>query len=149
MKKLAPEDLQIYGEIRTKPRLIIINKIDLDPHPDFANLNDHFPDETLVETSALHGNGMEELKDAVFHTILGQRLDTETSIVAPNLRHKVCLEQSLQAVNRALELLDGQSSAELAAFEIQEALAHLGEIVGLTTSEDLLDQIFSRFCVGK
>ena len=92
---------------------------------------------------------MEELKDAVFHTILGQRLDTETSVVAPNLRHKVCLEKSLEAVNRALELLDHQSSAELLALEIQEALAHLGEIIGLTSTEDLLDQIFSQFCVGK
>jgi tRNA modification GTPase len=52
-------------------------------------------------------------------------------------------------VNRGLELLDDQSSPELIAFEVQEALAHLGEIVGLTTTEDLLDQIFSRFCLGK
>jgi tRNA modification GTPase len=59
------------------------------------------------------------------------------------------LERSLEAVNRGLELLDDQSSAELIAFEVQEALAHLGEIVGLTTTEDLLDQIFSRFCIGK
>jgi tRNA modification GTPase len=92
---------------------------------------------------------MEQLKDAVFHTILGRRLDTETSVVAPNLRHKLCLERSLEAVNRALQLLDNQSSAELIALEVQEALAHLGEVIGLTTTEDLLDQIFSQFCLGK
>jgi tRNA modification GTPase len=65
------------------------------------------------------------------------------------LRHKLCLEQSLEAVNRALQLLDNQSSAELIALEVQEALAHLGEVIGLTTTEDLLDQIFSQFCLGK
>ena len=92
---------------------------------------------------------MEQLKDAVFHTILGRRLDTETSVVAPNLRHKLCLERSLEAVNRALQLLDSESSSELIALEVQEALAHLGEVIGLTTTEDLLDQIFSQFCLGK
>jgi tRNA modification GTPase len=146
---LAPEDLQIYKDIGNKPRLIVLNKVDLEAHPDFAAIRERFPEETIVETSALYGDGMEELKDAVFLSILDGRLDTETSVVAPNLRHKLCLERSLEAVNRGLELLDGQSSAELIAFEVQEALAHLGEIVGLTTTEDLLDQIFSRFCLGK
>jgi tRNA modification GTPase len=146
---LAPEDLQIYKDIGNKPRLLVLNKVDLEAHPDFATIRDRFPEETIVETSALYGDGMEELKDAIFLSILGGRLDTETSVVAPNLRHKLCLERSLEAVNRGLELLDGQSSPELIAFEVQEALAHLGEIVGVTTTEDLLDQIFSRFCIGK
>ncbi|MGW8221601.1 MAG: tRNA uridine-5-carboxymethylaminomethyl(34) synthesis GTPase MnmE [Syntrophobacteria bacterium] len=146
---LTPEDLQIYKDIDSKPRLIVLNKVDLEAHPDFATIRYRFPEETIVETSALYGDGMEELQDAVFLSILGGRLDTETSVVAPNLRHKLCLERSLEAVNRGLELLDDQSSLELIAFEVQEALAHLGEIVGLTTTEDLLDQIFSRFCIGK
>jgi tRNA modification GTPase len=146
---LTPEDLKIYEDIDSKPTVVVLNKIDLDPHPDFASISDRFPRDTLVEISALHGDGMEQLKDAVFHTILGRRLDTETSVIAPNLRHKLCLERSLEAVNRALQLLDNQSSAELIALELQEALLHLGEVIGLTTTEDLLDQIFSQFCLGK
>ncbi len=146
---LTPEDVQIYKDIGTKPRLIVLNKIDLNTHPDFAAPEENFPAETRVETSALHGDGIDKLKDTVFQTILGQRLDTETSVVAPNLRHKICLEKSLEAVNRAQELLGRKSSVELAALEMQEALSHLGEIIGLTTTEDLLDQIFSQFCVGK
>jgi tRNA modification GTPase len=146
---LTSEDVQIYEDITSKPRVVVLNKIDLDPHQDFATFSERFPAETLVEISALYGNGMEQLKDAVFHTILGRRLDTETSVVAPNLRHKLCLERALDAVNRALQLLDRRSSAELIALEVQEALAHLGEIIGVTTTEDLLDQIFSQFCLGK
>ncbi len=146
---LTSEDLNIYDDIKTKPLLIVVNKIDLAPHPDFAAMRDRFPEDTLVEISALYGDGLEELKDGVFHTILGRSLDTETSAVAPNLRHKMCLEQSLEAIDRALELLDGQSAVELIALEVQEALAHLGEVVGVTTTEDLLDQIFSQFCIGK
>ena len=146
---LTSEDLHIYDDIRATPLLIVLNKIDLEPHPDFASIEDRFPQETLVQISALYGDGLEELKDGVFHTILGRRLDTETSVVAPNLRHKLCLQSSLEAINRALDLLDGQSAAELIALELQEALNHLGEIIGLTTTEDLLDQIFNQFCIGK
>ena len=146
---LTSEDLQIFNDINSKPRVVVLNKIDLDPHPDFAAISERLPAETVVEISALHGDGMEHLKDAVFHTILGRRLDTETSVVAPNLRHKLCLERALEAMNRALHLLDNHSSAELIALEVQEGLAHLGEIIGLTTTEDLLDQIFSQFCIGK
>jgi tRNA modification GTPase len=146
---LTSEDLQIYEDINSKSRVLVLNKIDLDPHPDFANISERFPAETIVEISALYGDGMEHLRDAVFHTILGRKLDTETSVVAPNLRHKLCLERALDAVNRALQLLDTRSSAELVALEVQEALAHLGEIIGLTTTEDLLDRIFSQFCLGK
>ncbi|UCG11136.1 MAG: tRNA uridine-5-carboxymethylaminomethyl(34) synthesis GTPase MnmE [Deltaproteobacteria bacterium] len=146
---VTDEDLQIYADIRTKPRVVILNKIDLEFHPDFASARNHFPDSTPLEISALRGDGMEPLEEAIFQTILGRRLDTESSIVAPNLRHKFCLEHGLEAVDRSLNLLDAAGSAELVALELQEALSHLGEIIGSTTREDLLDEIFGRFCVGK
>jgi tRNA modification GTPase len=61
----------------------------------------------------------------------------------------MCLERTREAVNRASELVESGASAEVVAFELQEALRHLGEIIGMTTSEDVLDQIFSQFCIGK
>lgn len=146
---LTREDLRIYKDIGMKPRVVVLNKADLDPHPDFAELANHFPGEASVAISALRGSGMEALKEEVLRVILGHRLDTESSPVAPNLRHKMCLERSLGAVQRVTDLLATGGSAELVALELQEALAHLGEIVGLTTTEDVLDQIFSRFCIGK
>jgi tRNA modification GTPase len=146
---LTREDVQIHQELGDKPRIILFNKADLDRHPDFAALEGRFPGETILEISALRGDGIEELKDAVFQTIHSCRLDTETSVVAPNLRHKMCLERTREAVNRATGLVAGETSAEFLAIELQEALRHLGEIVGMTTSEDVLDQIFSQFCIGK
>ena len=146
---LTREDLQIYEELGDKPRLVLLNKADLECHPDFAGAGGRFPGETILEISALQGDGIETLKDAVFRTILGCRLDTETSVVAPNLRHKMCLERTQGAVTRAIELVESGASGELVAIELQEALAHLGEIIGMTTSEDVLEQIFSEFCIGK
>jgi tRNA modification GTPase len=146
---LTREDFRIAEELGDKPRVIILNKSDLERHPDFAHIETRFPAETLVEVSALRGDGIETLKDAVFRTVLGRRLDTETSVVAPNLRHKFCLEGTQQAVKRAIDLLEAQATVELVAVELQDALARLGEIIGMTTSEDVLDQIFSQFCIGK
>jgi tRNA modification GTPase len=143
------EDIQIHKELGDKPRIILLNKADLDRHPDFAAVEGRFPGETILEISALRGDGIEELKDAVFQTIHSRRLDTETSVVAPNLRHKMCLERTREAVNRAIELVAGETSAEFLAIELQEALRHLGEIIGMTTTEEVLDQIFSEFCIGK
>jgi len=146
---LTREDIQIYEELGDKPRLILLNKADLDRHPDFAEVEGRLPGETILEISALRGDGVEALKDAVFRTICSSRLDTETSVVAPNLRHRMCLERTQGAVNRAIELVESEASTELVAIELQEALAHLGEVVGMTTSEDVLAQIFSMFCIGK
>jgi len=146
---LTREDIQIHKELGDKPRIILLNKADLDRHPDFAAVEGRLPGETILEISALRGDGIEGLKDAVFQTIRSRRLDTETSVVAPNLRHKMCLERTREAVNRAIELVESEASTELVAIELQEALRHLGEIIGMTTSEHVLDQIFSQFCIGK
>jgi tRNA modification GTPase len=145
----TPEDSQVAAELGDKLRIIILNKSDLERHPDFEHIDTRFPGETVVEVSALRGDGIEALKDAVFRTVLGRRLDTETSVVAPNLRHKLCMERTQEAVKRAIDLLPAQETVELVAVELQDALAQLGEIIGMTTSEDVLDQIFSQFCIGK
>jgi len=146
---LTPEDSQVAAELGDKLRIMILNKSDLERHPDFAHIDTRFRGETVVEVSALRGDGIEALKDAVFRTVLGRRLDTETSVVAPNLRHKLCLERTQEAVKRAIDLLAAQATVELVAVELQDALAQLGGIIGMTTSEDVLDQIFSQFCIGK
>jgi tRNA modification GTPase len=146
---ITREDIQIHKEVGDKPKLILLNKADLDRHPDFAAIDGRFPGEIILDISALRGDGIEELKDAVFQTIRSCRLDTETSVVAPNLRHKMCLERAREAANRAIAMVAAEAAPELVAIELQEALRHLGEIIGMTTSEDVLDQIFSQFCIGK
>ena len=143
------EDIRIHKELGDKPRIVLLNKADLERHSDFAAIEGRFPGETILEISALGGDGIEGLKDAVFQTMLSRRLDTETSVVAPNLRHRMCLERTRGAGTRAIELLEGEASTELVAIELQEALRYLGEIIGMTTTEEVLDQIFSQFCIGK
>jgi tRNA modification GTPase len=68
-------------------------------------------------------------------------------VVVTNVRHGRCVEEALEAVQRGIEA--GAGAPEILALEIRDALEKLGEIVGETVTEDILDEVFSRFCVGK
>ena len=74
---------------------------------------------------------------------------SENLACAPNIRHKAVLDEALLASRRCVEATQAGISVDLLAVDVQSALDHLGDIIGLTTSEDILDEIFSRFCIGK
>ncbi len=80
---------------------------------------------------------------------LGHPLEVDRSAMIPNLRQKECLEQSLMALHRAKELLESGSYTELVSLEIQAAKKQLNSVLGLEADQDLLDSIFSQFCIGK
>ena len=92
---------------------------------------------------------MNSLKDLIAKLAIGDHhLDIQNTII-PNLRHKIALEKSLEfAVSAAEEIVKG-TSFELIAIDIKETLDSLGEIVGAVAREDVIDQIFNRFCIGK
>jgi tRNA modification GTPase len=143
------EDQQIYQTIGGKRMILVINKIDLIKdgfQPEIPETWDEIPS---VEISALYGNGLSSLEDLIAKLALGnQDLNVQSTII-PNLRHKTALEKSLEfAVSAGEELLKG-TSFELIAIDIKETLDSLGEIIGAVAKEDVIDQIFNRFCIGK
>jgi tRNA modification GTPase len=102
----------------------------------------------LKEVSAKDGIGIESLERALAQTILGIRLAVEEAHCAGQ-RHTVCLNAAIANIERATGALSTQAPQELVAFELREAAQHLGSITGDTVGMDVLDSIFSRFCVGK
>ena len=144
------EDQEIYKTIIGDKRIIlVINKIDLVEN----NFNFEIPETwkkiPSVKISALYGNGVSSLKDLIAKLAIGDhRLEVQNRII-PNLRHKIALEKSLEFVVSASEELCKGTSYELIAIDIKETLDKLGEIIGSVAKEDVIDQIFSRFCVGK
>ena len=143
------EDQKIYQTIGDKRLILVINKIDLVKDgflPEIPETWDKIPS---VKISALYGNGLCLLKDLISKLALGNHhLDIQSTII-PNLRHKIALEKSLEfAVSAGEELLKG-TSFELIAIDIKETFDSLGEIIGTVAKEDIIDQIFNRFCIGK
>ena len=131
-----------------KKVIFVINKIDLNDIP-LPELTDNYRHIPIVKISALQNEGIPELKQTILHVCIAD-LNMENSPVIPNLRHKKALEQAVIGLEAILtELESGQPEEDTLAFEIKQSIDALGTITGETASVDILDLIFSNFCIGK
>lgn len=129
--------------------VIVMNKCDLQKK--------HFPPLLPVElkkypvvyTSALTGEGLERLKDILVKKVLGGLVDISGNSPIFHVRQKDALQRSLKSIQQAIESVRANEGYEFIALEMRTALDTLGEIVGEVTTEDILDKIFSAFCIGK
>jgi len=103
----------------------------------------------VVEVSCLTGAGIERLKDTIKNLIWSGEIVAEMLQVTINARHQNALTRARAGAVGAIELLRANHGLELAAIDLREAINALGEIVGKTVTDDLLDVIFSQFCIGK
>jgi len=146
---LTGEDIKIYETVKHKRMIMVINKIDLVEDGFELAIPDTWGKIPSVNISALYGSGLTTLKELIAKLATGEyRLEVRNRIV-PNLRHKIALEKSLQLVVAAAKEIRNGTPIELIAIDIQEAIDRLGEIIGVSVREDVIDQIFSRFCIGK
>jgi len=145
-RALNQDDVDILAKAHSKKALIVINKIDLPTQLGEASPLDGFP---IVRISALTGEGLDDLRASMVACVLERDMDLTTSNVAPNLRHKQALTQSAGFFKNAVRILKEDAPTEIVAVELKSGLDALGEIIGETTSEEVLDSIFSRFCLGK
>jgi tRNA modification GTPase len=148
-RSLTKEDYKIYNKVHSKPFIIAINKIDLVNGKNPVLLPDSWRKKDCVEISALYNRGIEQLKGQMIQTAFGKEpIDIETSIV-PNLRQKLLMEDSLRASGVIKRELENDTAMELIAINLQEAIDSLSQILGTNVKVDVLNQIFSRFCIGK
>lgn len=153
-RTVTSQDLQLYEDLQHKPMLALINKIDLIEHSKKAVLDMTFDfinsDVERIYLSAKEQNGIDEVRQAIFTAVTSSDSQWEEDGCAPNLRHQKSLHLALEAAGRIIEGIDlGVLSSDLLAVDIQECLNQLGDIVGETTTEDVLDIIFEQFCLGK
>jgi tRNA modification GTPase len=148
-RPLGPDDHRIYEKINSKSIIMVLNKMDLISTDSATALPEDWRFEDQVLISALHDRGVDQLKEKIIKLAGGKTpLDLNAAIV-PNLRHKLLLETSLAAAEAVIEQLQNGTSSELVAIHLQEAIDTLGVISGDSVKVDVLDEIFSRFCVGK
>jgi len=146
---VSREDLDIVSRCRGKKCLTIINKIDLPARISRKEAEDMFLTGPIVRISALTGEGLPELKKTIAKFLLAGDLDMTTSHVAPNLRHRQALEDATRFFKNAADCLNKKKPIEIVAFELKAGIDSLGEITGETAGADILERIFSRFCLGK
>ena len=146
---ITAQDLDILPEVQPRKTVVAMNKNDLPPRLDPRDLGEHLPGAPLIPVSALHHSGIDRLEEAIRDLVLDGRQDSSAEILLSNLRHKQALENARKGLEQALEASRANLSAEFISVDLGRALQALGEIVGETTSEDILNRIFSQFCIGK
>jgi len=102
----------------------------------------------IAKISALKGKGIKELKNKIVEVAL-QGSPANAAVTVTNIRHVHVLKRTLQSVDSFIKEIDKKTSPEFLSIELREALDALGEITGATTSEDILNKIFTNFCIGK
>lgn len=139
------EDTRYYSEGARGKSILVANKADL---PRRARLPEPGPP-IAVDVSCLTGEGIERLKDEIKEAAWSGRIDAEMLEVMVNSRHQDALERALTAARAARQALALGADLELVGVDLRIAANAAGEIVGKTATEDLLDRIFSQFCIGK
>jgi len=141
------EDLELIDRIKEKSAVAAINKSDLPAV---------LPLDPIVESgkpclriSAACGNGLEELKTAIFNANLKNWKEEREGAVITNLRHKIALDRAAEALRNAAIVLAANQPLELFSIELKDALDGIGEITGAVTADDILNKIFTDFCIGK
>ncbi len=148
-RPIEAEDLAIYEEIGAKPTIILLNKMDLPSVVALEEVQKKFPNPLVLPISARYGQGIETLKENLHEIFIQTHFPEALPDLMPTLRQKKIFEQMIESLTRAYQLMDQKVSPEFIALDIQKALEDIGSLVGTTTAEDVLDQVFSRFCIGK
>ena len=146
-RTLQKEERELFQTVGHKPLITVVNKSDLLQKVDRSLDGDIF--RSAVQISALNQKNIAELKDKIFERVAGGSEQWQEEGCSPNMRHKAALERAMKACAVACEGIAAGMSSDLVTIDLLECLDHLGEIVGETTTDDVLDVIFEQFCLGK
>lgn len=146
-RELSDEDKEIYDNIQSEKVIGILNKIDMEKKLDVSNLSKV---KKWIEISALENIGIDNLENEIYKFIISENIeDSSEKLIITNIRHKSALEKTKKAIENIFETIDMGYPMDLIAVDLNDALDSLSEVTGEISSEDLLDHIFSNFCVGK
>jgi len=146
---IKQEDMAIIKKIENKKHIIIVNKIDL--VPDNWDVSD-FPQlqgKNVIEMSLKEGIGIEKLEDEIEELFVKGEVKANEEFLVTNVRHKNLIESALNSINEACKAYEASMPVDLLSIDLRNAAEYIGQITGETVSEEVIEEIFSRFCVGK
>lgn len=148
-KELNEEDLEILDLIKDKNAIILLNKIDmgdlsLDKREELLNTN-----KQIIKISAKKGSGIEELYKEIERMFQIEGLETGGETIITNIRHKNQIEIAIKNIEEAKMAVVNNLPIDIISISIKQSLEELGKITGQNVSEDIINEIFSKFCLGK
>lgn len=145
----GPEDKTVVQALEGRPVILILNKSDLSQEKYAAAYRHLLPDAPFVYTAAAQSSGMDELKRTITDLFGLGRLTASGEAVLTNIRHVEAVSRAHSLVQAAQSAYQAGTPLDFMAIDLESAIQSLGEVTGMTVSEEIVDRIFSEFCVGK
>jgi tRNA modification GTPase len=148
-ESMTQEDREILAMLSSQPAIVLINKTDLPPQLDLAEVAALSGGKKLLNISVSEGSGLMELEEEIAKMVYsGQAVAGEACFIN-NVRHTEALQKSLKHIEEAIFTIDQAMPSDCIVIDLRAAWEALGEITGDTVAEDIIQQIFSQFCIGK
>ncbi|MEA4973132.1 MAG: tRNA uridine-5-carboxymethylaminomethyl(34) synthesis GTPase MnmE [Candidatus Metalachnospira sp.] len=146
---LSSEDIEILEFIKNKKSIILVNKTDIDNKIDFDKLCMYTDEKNIIYISVKEDTGIDKLTERFMELFFGGEIQTKDSVIISNVRHKNMLCKAAEALERAIVTIETRMPEDFISMDLQEALSALGEITGDSVDDEIIDRIFTRFCLGK
>ena len=144
---LDDEDKEIINFIKDKKYIVLLNKMDLESKIDKEALKE-LNSKYIIEISAKTGSGLDKFKEVIKELFFSGKVASK-DVMITNTRHKEALIRAKESLEASKNALDNTFAIDLASIDLRNAWKSLGEINGDTVEEDIIDKIFSKFCLGK
>ncbi len=148
-QSLDESDLEIISMIEQKKAIILLNKTDLEPKLTVKELQNRCPSHPILMISAKTEEGMENLETTLQQMFLEGKISFNDEVYITNARHKECLDNSIKSIEKVLESIEAGLPEDFYTIDLMDAYSSLGLILGEAVEEDLVNRIFSKFCMGK
>jgi tRNA modification GTPase len=146
---LTEDELSLIEQIGEKQTIVVVNKTDLPQRLDVDYVRSRFEEDRIIMISVKSGHGLEQLEDAISRMFFRGDIEGDDLTYVSNIRHIQLLKQAKRSLEEALAGAEQWMPIDMVQIDLRNAWEHLGEIIGDAVSESLIDQIFSKFCLGK
>ncbi|MCI5721806.1 MAG: tRNA uridine-5-carboxymethylaminomethyl(34) synthesis GTPase MnmE [Firmicutes bacterium] len=148
-RNLEHEDMEIMELINPDKTVILLNKIDLNQILKKDDILLKNPGFTIIETSMKNQMGISEIENKIVDLVYGGKVSQNNNLMVTNVRHKDILEKSRKSLDDAINMVKMQEALEFIEIDVNSAYESLGEIIGETVQDDIINEVFARFCLGK
>ncbi|HDE0224089.1 TPA: tRNA uridine-5-carboxymethylaminomethyl(34) synthesis GTPase MnmE [Staphylococcus aureus] len=146
---LTQEDYTLYEVVKNEDVIVIVNKMDLEQNIDIDEVKKMIGDTPLIQTSMLKQEGIDELEIQIRDLFFGGEVQNQDMTYVSNSRHISLLKQARQTIQDAIDAAESGVPMDMVQIDLTRTWEILGEIIGETASDELIDQLFSQFCLGK
>lgn len=148
-RDISSEDQEIIEYIGERKAIVLINKIDLGKRWKKEDIQTQLPNASVLETSILERVGVDKIEEEILSMVYSGKVKQNESLMITNVRHKELLEKALASMKDAFNMTVTREAMDFIEVDLNSAYESLGEIIGETVTDDIINEVFSRFCLGK